>query len=49
MAQKWLIFTSKWTTAWHHGAVHALLNTDLPSFDTPIVMKEQRPSSETLA
>ena len=39
-AGKRLIFTSKWTTAWHHGAVHALLNTHLPSFDSPIAMKE---------
>ena len=46
---KRLIFTSKWTTAWHHGVVHALLNTHLPSFDSPIAMKEQRPSSETPA
>ena len=48
-AGKRLIFTSKWTTAWHHGVVHALLNTHLPSFDSPIAMKEQRPSSETPA
>ena len=48
-AQKRLVFTSKWTTAWHHGVVHALLNTHLPSFDSPIAMKEQRPSSETPA
>ena len=26
--------------------VHALLNTNLPSFDSPIAMKEQRPSSK---
>ena len=42
-------FHLKWTTAWHHGVVHALLNTHLPSFDSPIAMKEQRPSSETAA
>ena len=29
--------------------VHALLNTHLPSFDSPIAMKEQRPSPETPA
>ena len=34
---------------WHHGVVHALLNTHLPSFDSPIALKEQRPSSETPA
>ena len=48
-AQKRLLFTSKWTTAWHHSLGHALLNTHLPSFDSPIAMKEQRPSSETPA
>ena len=42
-------FTSKWTAAWHHGVVHALLNTYLPFFDRPIAMKEQRPTSETPA
>ena len=31
------------------GMVHALLNTHLPSFDSPITMKEQRPASETPA
>ena len=49
MAVKRLVFTSKWTTAWHHSVVHALLNTHLPSFDCLIAMKEQRPSSETPA
>ena len=48
-AGKRLIFTSKWTTAWHHGVVHALLNTHLPCFDSPIATKEQRPSWETPA
>ena len=42
-------FTYKWTTVWHHGMVHALLNTHLPSFDGPNAMKEQRPSLETPA
>ena len=37
-------FASKWTTVWLHGVVHTLLNTHLPSFDSPIAMKEQRPS-----
>ena len=45
--KKRLIFTSKWTTVWHHGMVHALLNTDLHSFDSPITMEEQRPSLQT--
>ena len=44
MAQKRLIFTSKWTAVWHHGMVHALLNTHLQSFHSPIAMKEKRPS-----
>ena len=34
---------------WHHSVVHALLNTHLPSFDSPIAMKEQQPLSETPA
>ena len=46
-AQKRLIFTSNWTTAWHHSMVHAILNTHLPSFDSPLAMKEQRPSLQT--
>ena len=32
---------------WHHGMVHALLNTHLPSLDSPIAMEEQQPSLET--
>ena len=47
MAQKWLIFTSKWTTVRHHSVVDALLNTHLPSFNSPVAIKEQRPSLET--
>ena len=47
MAEKRLIFTSKWTTVWHHGMVHALLNTHLASFHSPIAMEEQRPSLQT--
>ena len=47
MAEKRLIFTSKRTTAWHHGVVDALLNTHLQSFDSPIAMEEERPSLET--
>ena len=46
-AQKWLIFTSKWTTVWHHGMVHALLNTHLPSFHSPIAMEEQQRSLQS--
>ena len=45
--RKRLIFTSKWTTVWHHGMIHAVLNTHLPSFDSPIAMGEQRPSLQT--
>ena len=47
MARKRLIFTSKWTTVWHHGMVHALLNTHLPSFNSPIATEEQRASLQT--
>ena len=47
MAQKRLIFTSNWTTVWHHGMVHATLNTHLPSFHSPIAPEEQRPSLQT--
>ena len=46
-AQKRLIFTSKWTAAWHDGMVRALLNTNFQSFHSPIAMEEQRPSLET--
>ena len=49
MAGKRLVLTSKWTTAWHNRVVHALVNTHLPSFDSPNAMKEQRPASETPA
>ena len=28
------------TTVWHHGMVHAVLNTHLPFFDGPITMEE---------
>ena len=44
---KRLIFTSKWITVWHHGMVEALLNTHLPSFESPISMEEERPSLPT--
>ena len=47
MAQKRHIFTSKWTTVWHHGMVRAILNTHLPSFDSPIAMEEGWPSLQT--
>ena len=47
MAQKWLVFTSKSPTPWHHGMAHALFPTHLHSFDGPIAMEEQRPSLET--
>ena len=29
LVEKWLIFTSKWTTAWHHGVMDASFNTQL--------------------
>ena len=34
-----LIFTSKGTTAWHHGVGNASLNTHLHSLDSPIAME----------
>ena len=37
-----LIFTSKWTTVWHQGMVHAVLNPHLPAFHSPIAIGEQR-------
>ena len=43
---KRLIFTSKWTTAWHHGVRDASLNAHLQSFHSPIAVEEQ-PSLET--
>ena len=36
LVEKGLIFTSKWTTSWHHGVRDALFNTHLQSFDSPI-------------
>ena len=30
-----------------HSMVHAVLNTHLPSFDSPIAMEEQQPSLQT--
>ena len=37
------VFTSKSTTVWHHSMAHALLNTRLHSFDSPIASEEERP------
>ena len=42
MAQKRLIFTSKWTTARHNGVKDASFNTALQSFDVPNAMEEAR-------
>mmetsp|Transcript_101380 Transcript_101380/g.171609 ORF Transcript_101380/g.171609 Transcript_101380/m.171609 type:complete len:99 (-) Transcript_101380:1597-1893(-) len=41
MAPKWPIFTSKWTTAWHHSLRDASLNTHLGSFDSPTGVEEE--------
>ena len=41
-----LIFTSKWTTAWHHGLRDASWNTHLQSFDSTNVVEEEQPSLE---
>ena len=40
-------FTSKWTTAWHHGVRDALLDTHLQALDSPIPVEEEWPSSKT--
>ena len=48
-AEKRLIFTSKWTMAWHHGVGDASLNTHLQSCDNPIAVEEERPSLKTPA
>ena len=37
-------FTSKLTTAWHHGMAHALLKTRLHPFESPFAMEEERAS-----
>ena len=42
-----LIFTSKWTSTQHHSVRDASLNTLLQSFDIPITVDEERPSSDT--
>ena len=44
--EKRLIFTSKWTMAWHHGMRGASLSTLVQSFDSPIAVEEKRPSLE---
>ena len=44
-----LIFTSKWTPAWHHNTRDASLNTRLKSFDRPMATEEERRVLETLA
>ena len=41
-------FYLKMNPAWHHGVVHALLNTHLPSFDSPIAMKKNGPHRKHL-
>ena len=47
LVEKQLIFTSKWTTAWHHGVIDVSLNIHLQSFHSPIIVEEERPSLET--
>jgi hypothetical protein len=49
LVEKRLIFTSKWTTAWHHAVKDAPKNTHLQSFDSPIAAEQERPSLETPA
>ena len=41
--EKFPLFNSKGTTAKHHRVEHASLNTHLHSFDSPIVVQEERP------
>ena len=38
---KRLIFTSKWTTAWHHNVRDTSVNRFLESFDAPINVEEE--------
>ena len=45
--KKRLIFTLKWTTAWHHSVGDASFRTLLQSFQCPNNMEEKRPSLET--
>ena len=42
-AQKRLIFTSKWTTALHHGMAHTLVNTHLQSLIVQCQWKKNGP------
>ena len=46
LVEKLFIFTSKWTTTWHHSMRDASLNTHLQSFDSSIAVEEERPSVE---
>ena len=42
-----LLFTSKWSTAWHHGVKETSLNTPLQLVHCQIAVQEERPSLET--
>ena len=44
--EKQLVFTSKWTTAWHRGVRDTSLNAHLQSFESPITVEEEQPSLE---
>ena len=44
---KWLIFISKWSTAWHHNVIDPSLNNQLQSFDNPVAEKKTAPIRDT--
>ena len=49
LVEKRLIFSLKWTTAWHYGVRDASLNTHSSAFDGAFIVEEERPSLETPA
>ena len=46
LVEQQLIFTLKWTTAWHHSLRDTSLNGHLQAFESPIVVEEEQPSLE---
>ena len=43
LVEKWPIFTSKWTTTWHHGVRDASLNTHLQPLMVEFLWKNNDP------
>ena len=43
LVEEWLIFTSKWTTIWHHGVRGTSLTTHLQSLATQSLWKRHDP------